>query len=130
MKSGQLTPRESPGSDCFPCFRGCQSRALLIVRSGRPRRFDLAGPLSGREFCLNQIEWEQCLGHFEIERTPARRLQRQENKESAVNQEVHSDREANGGKLTAGEKAKVSRQQDKMSRQIYKDKHNGAKAKP
>ncbi|HEX4603497.1 MAG TPA: hypothetical protein VH724_05840 [Candidatus Angelobacter sp.] len=30
-----------------------------------------------------------------------------------------------GGKLTPAEKAKVNRQQDRLSKQIYKDKHNG-----
>jgi hypothetical protein len=46
-----------------------------------------------------------------------------ENKEAAVNHEIHADRKANGGKLTAGEKAQVNRQQNRMSKQIYKDKH-------
>ena len=48
-----------------------------------------------------------------------------ENNEAKINQEVRSDRQANGGKLTPQEKAKVNRQQNKMSRQIYRDKHNG-----
>ena len=47
-----------------------------------------------------------------------------ENKEAAVNHEIHADRAANGGKLTGGEKARVNRQQNRMSRQIYRDKHN------
>jgi len=48
-----------------------------------------------------------------------------ENKEAKINQEVRTDRAANGGKLTQQEKAKVNRQQNKASRQIYRDKHNG-----
>jgi hypothetical protein len=48
-----------------------------------------------------------------------------ENNEAKINQEVRSDRAANGGKLTAKEKAKVNRQQNRQSRQIYRDKHNG-----
>jgi hypothetical protein len=49
---------------------------------------------------------------------------RLETKESLVNKEILADRAANGGKLTGGEKALVNRQQNKMSRAIYKDKHN------
>ena len=48
-----------------------------------------------------------------------------ENKEAKINQEVRADRKANGGTLTQPERAQVNRQQNKMSRQIYRDKHNG-----
>jgi hypothetical protein len=49
-----------------------------------------------------------------------------ETKEAAVNQEVHTDRTLNGGKLTNQEKRIVNRQQNQMSKQIYADKHNAA----
>jgi hypothetical protein len=48
-----------------------------------------------------------------------------ENNEAKINHEVRNDRAANGGKLTSQEKAKVNRQQNRESRQIYRDKHNG-----
>ena len=48
---------------------------------------------------------------------------RLEKGESAINKEVHSDRSANGGKLTPAEKQQVNRQQNQMSRKIYRDKH-------
>jgi len=48
-----------------------------------------------------------------------------EKKEAAINKEVRTDRAANGGKLTQQEKAQVNRQQNKVSKQIYRDKHNG-----
>jgi len=51
---------------------------------------------------------------------------RLETKEARVNKEIHTGRAANGGKLTGAEKAQVNRQQNKMSRAIYKDKHNSA----
>jgi len=44
--------------------------------------------------------------------------------ESNINKEVAADRAANGGKLTAAEKKQVNRQQNQMSRRIYRDKHN------
>ena len=48
-----------------------------------------------------------------------------ENKEGALNHEIHHDRVQNGGNLTNKEKAQVNRQQNHLSRQIYKDKHDG-----
>ena len=47
-----------------------------------------------------------------------------EKKEAAVNNEIRADRKANGGKLDASEKKDINRQQNKMSRQIYREKHN------
>jgi hypothetical protein len=55
---------------------------------------------------------------------------RLEQKESNLNKEVSSDRKANGGHLTQAEKAQVNRQQNKVSSQIYKDKHNNVRQKP
>ena len=55
----------------------------------------------------------------------AREASNVERKESAINHEDAADRRANGGKLTSGEKAKINRQQNGTSRQIYRDKHNG-----
>jgi hypothetical protein len=49
-----------------------------------------------------------------------------EKKESSINREVQTDRSLNGGKLTAGEKQTVNQQQNRMSNQIYNDKHNAA----
>lgn len=49
-----------------------------------------------------------------------------ERKEAAINQEVRTDRALNGGKLTKSERKVVDGQQDKLSRQVYKDKHNAA----
>ncbi len=49
---------------------------------------------------------------------------RLEKRESAINQEVRTDRMANGGKLSAGERAQVNHQQNRMSGRIYRAKHN------
>jgi hypothetical protein len=48
---------------------------------------------------------------------------RLEKNEAAVNQEVRTDRKLNGGHLTGDEKAQVNRQQNRMSRNIYRAKH-------
>ena len=44
-----------------------------------------------------------------------------ETKEAAINGETKADRAANGGKLTAAEKATINKQQNGLSKQIYKD---------
>jgi hypothetical protein len=50
-----------------------------------------------------------------------------EKQESAINQEVKAERTLNGGKLTPQERAQVNHQQNHVSKEIYKDKHNGRK---
>jgi hypothetical protein len=47
-----------------------------------------------------------------------------ETKEAAINGETKADRAANGGKLTAAEKKQINGQQNQLSKQINKDKHN------
>jgi hypothetical protein len=63
-------------------------------------------------------------------RLTAGETSRLEQKESNLNKEVANDRKANGGHLTPAEKAQVNRQQNKLSSQIYKDKHNSFRQKP
>jgi len=48
-----------------------------------------------------------------------------ETKEARLNHEVRQDRKANGGNLTNNEKKQVNQQQNKLSKNIYRDKHNG-----
>jgi hypothetical protein len=50
-----------------------------------------------------------------------------ENKEAGLNKEIRHDRKQNGGNLTNKEKAQINRQQNRLSKNIYKDKHNRAK---
>ena len=49
---------------------------------------------------------------------------RLEGKESALNQETRDMRALDGGKLTPGDKKLVNQQQDKLSHQIYDQKHD------
>jgi len=49
-----------------------------------------------------------------------------ENKEAAVNKEERAERTLDHGKLTPGDKAQINQQQNRLSKQIYTDKHNGA----
>jgi type II secretory pathway pseudopilin PulG len=49
-----------------------------------------------------------------------------ETKEARLNKEVRNDRTANGGNLTNNEKKQINQQQNTLSKDIYKDKHNSA----
>jgi hypothetical protein len=50
---------------------------------------------------------------------------RTENREQGINEQIHADRQANGGKLTGQEHRQINREQNGASRQIYRQKHNG-----
>ncbi len=54
----------------------------------------------------------------------ARETQHLENHQANQNREVHSERQANGGKLTPQEREQANRQQNRDNRRIYDDKHN------
>jgi len=47
-----------------------------------------------------------------------------ESKEAGIHREIRADRATNGGHLSPAEKRAVNRQQNRLSRQIYRDKHN------
>ncbi len=50
---------------------------------------------------------------------------RLENREQGINREVSADKQANGGKLTGADKKAINQSQNRTSRAIYRDKHNG-----
>ena len=52
-----------------------------------------------------------------------------EKQQQGINKQVAADRQANGGTLTATEKKQVNREQNQASRNIYRKKHN-AKTQP
>ena len=53
-----------------------------------------------------------------------------ERTQSHIDQQVHNDRAANGGKLTGQEKQQINGEQNAASKQIYNEKHNGNTVKP
>jgi len=50
---------------------------------------------------------------------------RLENKEANLNKEIRHDRKANGGNLTNNQKRQINRQQNRLSKNIYNQKHDG-----
>jgi hypothetical protein len=55
---------------------------------------------------------------------------RAEHTQSNIDQQVHDDRAANGGKLTGSERQQINGEQNQASRQIYDEKHNANTVKP
>lgn len=49
-----------------------------------------------------------------------------EKREGSINKEEHNMRKADNGHLTAADKAALNNRQNKVSKSIYKDKHNAA----
>lgn len=49
--------------------------------------------------------------------------------DAAIHAEEKVDRKANGGTLTKGERRQLTRQLNRNSRQIYRDRHNNRKPK-
>src|SRR5258707_14529012 len=49
-----------------------------------------------------------------------------EKKEAGLNKEERNMRKTDDGHLTAGDRATLNRQQNRLSNNIYRDKHNGA----
>ena len=47
-----------------------------------------------------------------------------ETREARLNREIHYDRAHDDGHLTNAEKRQITRQQNRLSRAIYRDKHN------
>ena len=52
-----------------------------------------------------------------------------EKKEGAIKQEERDMRKLDNGKLTAADKSTINQQQNKVSNQIYRDKHNARRQK-
>jgi hypothetical protein len=53
---------------------------------------------------------------------------RTENREHNINRSIAADRAANGGRLTAQERRNINQRQNRVSRQIYRQKHNSRTA--
>lgn len=52
---------------------------------------------------------------------------RAEGRQQNINRSIAADRAANGGRLTPQERQNINRRQNGASRQIYRQKHNGAR---
>ena len=101
--------------------------ALLVVLGG-PSVFAQQAGATNRPATINQRKRNQqariAQGIRSGSMTPGEAA-RTERKERGLNREIRGMRQENGGKLTKGDRALINHQQNKLSRQIYRQKHNG-----
>jgi hypothetical protein len=77
-----------------------------------------------------QLQQQRIANGISSGQLTAKEAAKTEGQEKAINKQVATDRAANGGKLTPGEKAQVNHEQNKESQKIYDKKHNAATRKP
>jgi hypothetical protein len=147
VKSGQLTPRETTNLENKERAVNGEVRADRSANGGRLTGAERAQVNAQHQNLSKQIYTDKHnaakdhFGNSEVGRREARQQQRigsgiqsgrlnagetshLENREAGVKSEIHADRSANGGKLTPGERGAVNKQQNQLSKSIYKDKHN------
>jgi hypothetical protein len=94
--------------------------AMLVGAMG----LSLAQPSFAAEVDRRQRHQEQRIkeGERKGKLTPAEEGQL-EGEHKAIRKQINSERAANGGHLTRGERRQVNKEQNAESKQIYEDKH-------
>lgn len=115
---GRLTPRER---------RTITRQQNQLSRNIYRQKHDAqVQPAATNEVNARQREQQQRIGQgIKSGSLTAGEAANLEHKEAGIHREVRSMRRANGGTLTPGEKAVVNNQQNHVSNQIYRKKHNG-----
>ena len=110
------------------CNRGIKILALAAagfafsVSAGAQSTHSTTDPTVGQRKENHQDRIAQGVRSGQLTPRETRNL---EAKQAALNHETRSMRKMNDGKLTAGDKRVVNAQQNRLSRNIYRDKHNG-----
>ena len=87
--------------------------------------FLIAAPASAGVIHHRQERQQQRIAQgVESGQLTARETPRLERREADLNREIHVMRRANGGTLTPSERALVDHQQNRLSRSIYRQKHD------
>jgi hypothetical protein len=85
-----------------------------------------AAPAEAGQIHNRQVRQQQRIGQGVLSgQLTARETARLEGREAHLNREIGAMRSANGGRLTPGERALVEHQQNRISRSIYRQKHDG-----
>jgi len=147
VKSGQLTPRETANLENKERAVNGEVRADKNANGGSLTAAERARVNAQHQNLSKQIYTDKHnaakdnFGNSEVGRHEANQQRRigngiesgrlnagktanLENREAGVKSEIHADRAANGGRLTAGERSAVNKQQNHLSHSIYRDKHN------
>ena len=84
-----------------------------------------AGATTGQEIRQRQENQQQRIGNgVKTGSLSPRETAHLEHREAALNHTIRADRRADDGHLTAADKASINHRQNKISRSIYRDKHN------
>jgi hypothetical protein len=147
VKSGQLTPRETSSLESREHAINKQALADRRANGGQltsPERAQIHSERQGTSQRIYADKHNPAQDHFgnsEVGRRQqnqqrrvaqgigsgrmnAREASNVERRSAGVNSEIRADRSMNGGRLTQGERRSVNRQQNRISRTIYRDKHN------
>jgi len=96
----------------------------LLVPAGYAQNPAPAEPKEGRVQQRQERQQQRIAQGVSSGQLTPRETARLENKEAAIHREVRHDRQQNGGNLTNKEKAQINHQQNHVSRQIYRQKHD------
>ena len=124
VENGSLTAGEASRLESQESRLNQEERRMRAANGGKLTAADRA-KLNRQQNRLSKEIYQQKHNAQKQNTNPKSEVgKRLEKKDAAINHEVNNMREHNGGKLTPAEKAKVNRQENRMSRQIYRDKHN------
>jgi hypothetical protein len=147
VQSGQLTAGETKNLEGKEANLNKEEHQMRAADNGKLTAADRAklnGQQNGLSKQIYQDKHNAAVVHYGNNRVGQRRENQQdriaqgmrsgkltpgeaaklENKEQGLNREVKGMRQENGGKLSKADRAVVNQQQNKLSKQIYKDKHN------
>lgn len=148
VQSGQLTAGETKSLEGQEAGLNAQARADRAADGGKLTAANRAQLNGEQNHLSNEIYADKhnaATAHYGAGEVGQRRLNQQdriangirngsltageasrvEGREQHINKQIHTDRAANGGKLTGTEKAQINHEQNRTSRTIYRDKHNG-----
>jgi predicted transglutaminase-like cysteine proteinase len=149
VKSGQLTPGETANLEKKEAAINKETRADRAANGGKLTSAEKAQVNQQQNQVSKQIYADKHnanTAHYGNNKVGQRRENQQdriaqgiksgqltpgetaklEKQQQGINKQVASDRRANGGTLTAGEKKQVNKEQNQASRNIYRKKHNAA----
>ncbi len=98
---------------------------LMTAAGGAVLALFAAAPISAGTIHNRQERQQQRIAQgVESGQLTARETARLEGREAGLNGEIRAMRRANGGTLTPSERALVQHQQNRLSRSIYRQKHD------
>lgn len=93
-------------------------KAILVVSA-------LSSLAMAAEVDRREVRQQERIGEgVESGQLTPRETQRLEGQEARIQNEIKTDRAANGGHLTAAERRSINRQQNRVSHHIYAQKHD------